>query len=947
MKNILQTLLTLGALTTGTLYADGNLEIQINQSAENNNPLSVTFNLTNNSDELVKIFKSSIPFDGEVGKNIFDVRNNNHELRYVGRVVERMHEVNEENFLYLDAGESYETTVNLSTLYNFSRQNREYDVSFNSSVYVAYDNGENEHLALHSNNLDIEASVNRRTIRKREQTYETSCTENQQNLLGQALSYAENLAVNSANLLHTTDANNTQFREWFGAGDYDTVTTHFDNISSTLSKNVVNFDCGCHEGYVAYVYPYQPHTIYLCNGFWSTQMQGTDSKAGTIIHETSHFRVVAGTSDHAYGQGEARGLAQNTPAHAISNADNHEYFAETNLEAMIVAPTALSVADVTSTTAQLRWEENAENERGFEIFNGVERVGEVGADETSFDITGLTAGESYTYLVRAVGENSTISTTANVSFVTTGTSVGLPLAPTALQVSSIQRNEVVLTWEDNSDNEQGFKLYQGEILIATLGANVNRYELANLVEATEYTYSVKAYNTQGESSATSISFETAQPLNLTSTSINLGDRVAGRWNQNSVSTHRTGRYAEFYTFTLEADTNVIINLESTLVDTYLYLLSGGERDAQIITRDDDGGRSTNSRISQRLVAGTYTLETTTYSASKSGTFVLDIKEDNSGLAPAKPTTVNVKNIKATSAFLFWTPVQNEDGFKLYLDGVEISTTDMGVNGYSLSNLRPETAYTFSVKSFNRYGISEEVSVTFSTPAVQVETTVISMDSYKNGQWVSTSRSTHRSGRYAQYYTFTLTEATTVVIDLGSSTDAFLYLLAGNGKNGTKLAFDDDGGAGRNSKIIKSLEAGTYTIEATTFASAKTGSFTVKLGHMDTASANSISLNQRTSGQWSSETRSTHRNGGRAYAQFYTFTLSEAKNIVIDLESSTDAYLYLLNGNGVAGSIIRRNDDGGRGTNSRISRRLNAGTYTIEATTFGSYQSGSFNLQVRD
>jgi peptidyl-Lys metalloendopeptidase len=57
-------------------------------------------------------------------------------------------------------------------------------------------------------------------------------------------------------------------------------------------------------------------------------MTGTDSKAGTLVHEMSHFNVVAGTDDHAYGQSAAKSLALSNPDLALNNADSHEYFAE-------------------------------------------------------------------------------------------------------------------------------------------------------------------------------------------------------------------------------------------------------------------------------------------------------------------------------------------------------------------------------------------------------------------------------------------------------------------------------------------------------------------------------------------------------------------------------------------------------------------------------------------
>jgi peptidyl-Lys metalloendopeptidase len=42
----------------------------------------------------------------------------------------------------------------------------------------------------------------------------------------------------------------------------------------------------------------------------------------------SHFTVVAGTNDNAYGQSAAKSLAISNPTKALNNADSHEYFAE-------------------------------------------------------------------------------------------------------------------------------------------------------------------------------------------------------------------------------------------------------------------------------------------------------------------------------------------------------------------------------------------------------------------------------------------------------------------------------------------------------------------------------------------------------------------------------------------------------------------------------------------
>jgi peptidyl-Lys metalloendopeptidase len=94
-------------------------------------------------------------------------------------------------------------------------------------------------------------------------------------------------------------------------------------------------DCTCDgvsdpSSTFAYVYPNQPYTIHVCGAFWQAPVSGTDSKGGTLVHEMSHFNVIAGTNDHVYGQSAARNLAKTNPDQAIDNADNHEYFAENN-----------------------------------------------------------------------------------------------------------------------------------------------------------------------------------------------------------------------------------------------------------------------------------------------------------------------------------------------------------------------------------------------------------------------------------------------------------------------------------------------------------------------------------------------------------------------------------------------------------------------------------------
>ena len=105
----------------------------------------------------------------------------------------------------------------------------------------------------------------------------------------------------------------------------------------------------------------------------------------------------------------------------------------------------------------------------------------------------------------------------------------------------------------------------------------------------------------------------------------------GIWDDSCVSARAalsgTGdRHTRFYTFTLDEASDVTIALSSD-EDTYLYLLAGHGRDGEVLYEEDDIDypSNTNSRLSEALKAGDYTIEATTYLARTKGDFSLAIE----------------------------------------------------------------------------------------------------------------------------------------------------------------------------------------------------------------------------------------------------------------------------------------------------------------------------------
>ena len=106
--------------------------------------------------------------------------------------------------------------------------------------------------------------------------------------------------------------------------------------------------------------------------------------------------------------------------------------------------------------------------------------------------------------------------------------------------------------------------------------------------------------------------------------------VEGTWNTDCTSDvtapqGRGDRYARFYTFTLDAESDVTITLSSD-EDAFLYLRAGISTDGAALHENDDYNypASTDSRIEETLEAGTYTNEATTYAAGVTGDFILTV-----------------------------------------------------------------------------------------------------------------------------------------------------------------------------------------------------------------------------------------------------------------------------------------------------------------------------------
>ncbi len=323
------------------------------------------------------------------------------------------------------------------------------------------------------------------------------------------------------------------------------------------------------------------------------------------------------------------------------------------------APSALVSSNITQNSVNLSWTASTDNTAvvGYTIFNGTTQIGT--SNITNFTVTGLSAGTSYSFTVKAYDAAANISSNSNPVSITT-TSGG---------------------------NGTATELFISEYIEGS--SNNKALEIANFTGASVdlSAYSLKKATNGGGTFSSTLSLSgtlaDGQVYVIANTSANATILAVADITNGSIMTFNgndaVGLYKNDVLIDLLGDANSSSNFAQNI--TLQRQSSITSPNTTYTTSEWDSlAQDTFSALGSHSIDGGSILDTT---------------------APSVPTNLVASNILQTTLDLNWSPSTDDTavtGYDVYQNGSKIATVTS--TNYTVSNLLEDTAYNFSVTAFD-------------------------------------------------------------------------------------------------------------------------------------------------------------------------------------------------------------------------------------------------------
>jgi uncharacterized protein YxeA len=270
-----------------------------------------------------------------------------------------------------------------------------------------------------------------------------------------------------------------------------------------------------------------------------------------------------------------------------------------------------------------------------------------------------------------------------------------PEPPSSLTAKTTSLSTIVLTWEDNSNDETGFIIQRKSgacdsanswSQIKTEGANTTTYTNSGLTPNITYSYRVRAYNGDGNSAysncasaKTALSGTPKAPTNLKATSLS-ASQIKLTWTDNS--TDNTG--FKIYRKVGSGSWTVLPTTPPANAVSY-----------------------TDNNASDNTSATAYSYYI------KACKDALCSPNTNTAVVPYKPTGLTATAVSSSQVNLTWTDTSNnETGFQLYRKSGDcaspnswslVATKEANSTSHSNKGLSSGQTYSYRIRAYSRSG----------------------------------------------------------------------------------------------------------------------------------------------------------------------------------------------------------------------------------------------------
>lgn len=347
------------------------------------------------------------------------------------------------------------------------------------------------------------------------------------------------------------------------------------------------------------------------------------------------------------------------------------------------APTNLNASDITFNSFTINWNAVSDaNDYDLDVRPQGGSWTTINISTTSYDYTGLGAETTYEFQVRA---NNSIGASANSDLVS-ATTLAAPTAPEApinLAASNITYNSFTISWDavtDADSYELDLRVFGGTW--STVSLSETTYNYTGLNAETTYEFQIRAVNTVGASSNSTLGSATTTvaptapdtPTNLAASNITF-DSFTITWNASTD--------AESYDLNLRAvgGTWTTVNLSTTNYD-YTGLDAETNYEFQVRANNGIGSSDYSAIVSATTLAGP--------------------------TAPDTPINVAASNITYNSFTISWDAVTDANDYDLDIReaGGSWTSVNLSVLSYDYNSAIASTSYEYRVRANNDIGSSD-------------------------------------------------------------------------------------------------------------------------------------------------------------------------------------------------------------------------------------------------